>query len=43
MKPHLQNIVAVTPKHIENQEVAGGAHIRTIFSGLVGGDDSNRA
>ena len=32
-----QNITAVTPEHIENQKVAGGAPIRTIFGGLAGG------
>lgn len=37
-----QNIAAVTPEHIENQEVAGGAPIKTIFGGLVRGDDSNK-
>ena len=38
-----QNNAAIAPEHIENQEVAGGAPIRTIFGGLAGGGDSNRA
>ena len=38
-----QNIAAITPEHIKNQEVAGRAPIRTIFGGLAGGGDSNKA
>ena len=38
-----QNIATVAPDHIENQEVVGGAPIRTIFGGLAGGGDSNKA
>ena len=38
-----QNIAAIAPKHIENQEVAREALIRAIFGGLAGGADSNRA
>ena len=37
-----QNIVVVAPKHIENQEVAREAPIRTIFGRLAGGIDSNK-
>ena len=38
-----QNIATVAPDYIENQEVAGGAPIRTIFGGLAGRRDSNMA
>ena len=38
-----QNIATVAPNYIENQEVVSGAPIRTIFGGLAGEGDSNRA